>query len=163
MITKQNNALNYITQLLYTLKKDYGYPLELYRYTNLNLDTVTGKREITREVIKVSRAIVLPSTLARRFEYDRTFIAGNKDFSYGASFDVNTRQVLIDAKDLSKNFDIELDYSAIYENARYQVKTLERIDCRLAYILTLVKTKGSLKEEVFNLRVGNTLGVTQKV
>lgn len=99
--------------ILYPLKRRYGLPAKIQRLTGVVNNVETGVQAKTYEVIVIKRAILLPQNTIRKFIYDLSFIAANKNFTYGAFFDNTSRIILIDGKDLqielTPNDHIEID------------------------------------------------------
>lgn len=157
------NSLGYIRELLYELKKDYGYTLDVYSDASYTVDPKTGIRTLVRTVVRIKKAILLPTTLARKFAYEHSYLAANRPFSYGAQYDINTRQVIVDVQDIPKDFEFIVDGSTVFESRRYQIKTAERFDHRLAYLLTLVETKAEMPQQILECNVFQDFTVQQGV
>jgi hypothetical protein len=60
--------------------------------------------------------------MTRDFEYDLSFIAANKNFTYGGFFDPSVRDVIIDSKDIPSGFEITGDMYVIFDDRRYEIK-----------------------------------------
>lgn len=86
--------------ILYALKRQHGTPATIRRLITVDNTVETGRQSKTYEVIEIKRAILLPEEMIRGFLYDLSFIAANKNFTYGGFFDNVSRMVLIDGKDL---------------------------------------------------------------
>jgi len=155
------NSLGYIRELLYELKKDYGYPLDVYTNATYTVDPKNGARTTTRTVVRIKKAILLPSTLSRKFAYEHSFLAANRPFSYGAQYDINTRIVIVDVNDVPKDFEFIVDGSTVFESRRYQIKSAERFDHRLAYLLTLVETVGEVPQQILECNVFQDFNIQQ--
>ncbi len=119
------NNLRFIKQVLYTLKRDFGLPANIVWRTSSVPNLETGKLNVSQDSVAVSRAIVLPRVLQRDFVYDLSFIASNKNFTYGGLFDKNSRKVFIDPDDLPAGFEIKIGYWIVFNGVRYEVKTVD--------------------------------------
>ena len=86
--------------ILYALKRQRGTPATIRRLITVDNTTETGKQCKTYDTIEIKRAILLPEEMIRGFLYDLSFIAANKNFTYGGFFDEVSRIILIDGKDL---------------------------------------------------------------
>lgn len=140
------NQLIFIRRNLYSLKKDYGKPIDIYTKSVI-LSYETGKQIVTKNKIRIRKAIVLPSIESFRGKqvYERAFLTGNP--TYGSSFEVQDRIVIIDQRDLPKGFTIATDDYVIidpssHHAARYEVKTITDYEFDTGIILGLKTAKG---------------------
>jgi len=128
--------LNYrqLRVLLYRLKRIWGQPVTVRR-PNANTHNVqTGVITRAYDEYEVKRAIVMPVTEARKFKYGLTFIAANKNFSYGAYYDQQSRFIIIEKLDLAivPNADDNIQF----RSKTYQiVEVIEYEDDRAFYLL----------------------------
>jgi len=131
------NVLRQITVILYRLKRQYGRPIVIYQYVGQDNNVETG--EITRNynTIMVRRAPVLPNNIDRSFVYDLTFIAANNNFVGGAYFDRKHRNIIIDAKDLPKDFVFTNDDHLEFDDQRYEIKRIDQLELKKGYLLSL--------------------------
>lgn len=108
------NNLRLISKILYKLKRQYGRKVILYRPIESSNSIQTGKivKSYTPYVIK--RVALLPARMTRE-------IAADKNFTQGAFFDRNSRWMIIDQKDLPKNFKLQREDKIKYENDYYVV------------------------------------------
>lgn len=127
---------NYIPRkVVYKLKQQYGRPAGLYSYQDVTTNYDTGATTKTYTIHEIRRVVILNSIVKRDFVYDLSYIAANKNFTYGGFFDTGERQVLIDKKDLA-NITIEEKDHLLIDDERYEVKIKQ--DYGEAYLL-LVK------------------------
>lgn len=131
------NNLRQHKLIIYRLKRMFGLPATVIRPDVTTHNVETG--EITRSFEKyaVRRAILLPQNLDRSFVYDLTFIAANNNFVNGAYFDRDQRQMIIDARDLPKDFRFELDDEVEFDDRRFTIKSITLAENNVAYILHL--------------------------
>lgn len=149
-------GLSFIRQTLYKLKQDYGFPVDIYRVTSTGVDQSTGRRTQTRTKYPVKKAIVLPNALARKFSYDLSFIAANKNFTYGAWYDINTRICIIDSLDIPKGFQFVIDSDYLmFEGSRYEVKSAEPIEHKYGFIVVMKETVGVIQGEILIEKVSS--------
>lgn len=73
----------------------------------MTLDRAAGTAARTDADYSIKRAIVSPASQAGDFVYDLSFIAANKNFTYGGFFDTTQRYVIFDVRDIDKASDIE--------------------------------------------------------
>ena len=148
-------GLRFIDSTLYELKREYGVSLNIVWITAETVDTEAGKMTITRDSVSVNRAIVLPSTTEREFAYDLTFIASNKNFTYGGLFDTHRRRVIIDRRDLPTDFEIKVGYWLVFQGKRYEVEEFNEFSGRGFYIVakqaTDVELENFIQRHIFSL------------
>lgn len=143
------NDDRFIKSVLYTLKRAYGIPANLVWRTGQTVDLETGVITVTHDSVKVDRAIVLPFSRDRDFAYDLTFIASNKNFTYGGLFDKNRRKVYVDKDDLPSDFEIKLGYYFVIQGKRFDVKVVDDYGNGLAYDLDV--------EQLTNIDLANQI------
>ena len=156
----QNN-MRFVHNLLYKLKRQYGASVTLYKITASNFDPATGRKTTTRTVVPINLAIVLPDTLARKFAYEHSFLAANRPFTYGAQWDQGQRIVIVDSKDLPKDFTIEVETSLVFENTRYTVKSANRMDVGFGYLLTIARAENNSPLQILDFVVRQELSLGQ--
>lgn len=89
-----------IRDIIYNHKRSWPTQIRILR-ESIVTDLTTGDKVVTVESdITIRRAVVLPNRKIKDFVYDLSFVAANKNFSYGGFFDKGVRNILIDAKDL---------------------------------------------------------------
>lgn len=155
--------LHFIRQTLYTLKRQYGFELDVYRITNSVTDVETGVKVVSRVKYTVDRAIVLPSSLIRKDAYDLAYFAANKNFTYGATFDVDTRMIVLDADDLPIDFEIKLDDFIVFNGERYQIKKSDQLDNNLGFAIIMQLLKGIPPRAIINVTAFNSVRFVQRV
>jgi hypothetical protein len=132
-IIMARNSLREHKVILYRLKRNFGARVVFSKPIENENNVMTG--EITRTYLDiiVRRAIVLPSNLERTFAYDLTYIASNKNFVYGAMFDKNKRNMIVQKKDL-KGWTPELDWKCLYKNRDYSINDMDETEDGAGYI-----------------------------
>ena len=116
-----------IKRIIYTLKRQWGTTMTIKRETTA-LDVDTGvETPTTVDSVTLSRGILLPRKLRTDFAYDLSFIAANKNFTYGGFFGKNSRLVLIDANDLGSYVIAKQDYVVI-NSKRYVINDLDEYE-----------------------------------
>lgn len=128
--------LRLIENALYRLKRAFGQPIEVVWTVSYTTNDETGKPTVVYDSASVKRAIVLPDKLSTDFAYDLTFIASNKNFTYGGLFDVNRRRVVIHRKELPADFRIDtVGYWLVIKGKRYDIETVESFDNDAGYAI----------------------------
>lgn len=118
-------------KVVYKLKQQYGRPAGLYSYQDVVTDYDTGTTTKSYNIYEIRKVVILNNIIKRDFVYDLSYIAANKNFTYGGFFDTGERQVLIDSKDL--NVTIQEKDHLLFDDERYEVKQMH--DYGDAYLL----------------------------
>lgn len=148
-MSKQTIA-RHISRTIYTLKRRWPTPIHIHTIGVPVTDFDTGKIEVNTTTVRVRKAVELPRNELRKFIYDLSYIATAKNFTYGALFDQATRIVLIDRKDLPKNYVIDIDQEVTVEGERFQVNTTSELPYNTAYIVGLIRsTSGGRKNDTY--------------
>lgn len=132
-----------IQQVLYTLKREYSKSVAIYHPEDYAYNLQTGKKSKDLSVYEVRKAIVLDAKVSRDFVYDLTYIAANKNFTYGAFFDATERVCIIDRRDLPQGFEITLQDYVVYDNERYEIKDYNVTIDKSSYALLLRHVENS--------------------
>lgn len=142
------NVLRETRKIIYNLKRQFGLLMYIqYASSDDVYDLETG--EITRTItdIKIRRGVLLPEDTLRKFVYDLSFIAANKNFTYGGFFEKGARVVLIDVKDLPSGFIIKNSMYINFHNRRYEIQKSALIPDNdvggYAWLLAVAETKSS--------------------
>lgn len=149
-----------IVSTIYQLKRDYGFQLWIYRRTQ-TLEVETGNQSYSVVRQEVKRAIQLPTDWKRKFAYDLSFVAANKNFTYGGFFDVNVRDVLIDASDLPKGFEITPDDEVMSKTERYHIVSVSRIEETRIWMLQIKQTAGEKPFRIIDLKGKDRIAVEE--
>lgn len=126
-----------IKRIIYTLKRKWGKPATIYRET-VTTDIDTGANTATEVYsVTIRRAVLLPRNAKLDFAYDLSYIAANKNFTYGGFYGHNNQMILIDAVDLDGE-EVQKDDYILIQDRRHVIKKLHRYDEGgelIAYIL----------------------------
>lgn len=145
------NTIRQIKMILYRLKRDFGQPVNIIRMVSMAQDVQTGIITPVQRLVRVKRAVIIDAKLGRDFVYDLSFIAANKNFTYGGLFDTSTRAMVIDGFDLPRDFVPNLDDRCIHFNERYQFKNVASTVYNLGYIITMQRLESQLNENIEEL------------
>lgn len=128
-----------IQRIIYNLKRQWGTAMTLKRETT-SLDVDLGVETPTViATVTIGRGILLPRKLSTDFAYDLSYIAANKNFTYGGFFGKTSRLILIDIKDLGTYVIAKQDF-VIINDKRYVVNDLDEYENGpdvIAYMLTV--------------------------
>ena len=116
----------FLKSTIYKLKRRFGESITVKRTTNIGtIDYTTGAiSDRVEESIKIKQVIFLPFALSRNFSYDLTYLAANKNFTYGATYDLEESTIICDKKDF-KDFTVDMDMTIIKGTQTFQVKKIE--------------------------------------
>lgn len=150
---------SFVNDAIYTLKREFGSSLELYIVKAVTPNLSTGKTTSNIKKIKISRAPVLQSKDTDAFKYSLSFIAANKNFTYGAMFGVSGRTIIVDSKDLPADYVWSMDQYIIYQNQRFNMKDMAQYAG--GYIFMVEEMKGQEKVVIYDFK--DTLQITETV
>ncbi len=141
MVVRKQNALRQITMIIYRLKRNYGLRVVIRKRISSAPNLETGKLNTSTQDIIVRRAPVLEGRILQSFFYDLSFIAANKNFTYGGFIDNNTRAIIFDAKDLPKDFEENTEDQIIFDNRVYEIKEILPAELNKAYVYLVRSVK----------------------
>jgi hypothetical protein len=147
---------NFVRQLLYEFKKDYGEQIRYISIAHSEMQVETGERNFIKTAYIIT-AIPLPKQLSRKFIQDIGYLAANKNFTYGGFNDYIQLKLIIDAEDFPKGLEPELTGYIVYNNKRYEKVEFEILEHKLAYIVTAKGVEGSKPYDIMTLKAFNTL------
>ena len=118
-------SFRHLRRAVYALKRAYGQPVSVCRTLGTSVDLATGIETSTDVQVDVRRAVVLPAKSARAFFYDLSYIAANKNFTYGGMVDQVQRIVIVDRRDLPSNFVADQNTFLVVRGRRMETKKLD--------------------------------------
>jgi len=128
------NVLRQISTILYRMKRNFGLPARL-RVVSDAYNVQTGVVTPSNTDYAIRRVILLPRRSLRDFVYDLSFIAANKNFTYGGLFDADKRAIIIDTKDLPVGVRPTQDMIIIFDTEQYDILEVHRFEMDRGYIL----------------------------
>jgi hypothetical protein len=137
-MTTQNN-LREISKILYQLKKDFGLPMSVRIFDPLTfvVDHRTGRETVDYTDYPIKRGILLPIDWSRKFHYDLSYIAANKNFTYGGFSDEGLRTIIIARKDLPSTVDVNMDDQLAFDNRKYTIRNIAMTEKEKGYLFTV--------------------------
>lgn len=85
--------------------------------------------------------IRLPDNRSRQFAYDIAFLAANKNFTYGGTWDTGKRSFVVLASDLDGFIPVIGDW-IIHDSKRWDVKKVEELDYHQGYLMETAQVDG---------------------
>lgn len=147
--------------ILYSLKREYGNTLSLYRQISTTVDRATGVKTVSKEVVEIQRAVILPATLTREVIQSISQISHNKEFVVGGQFVQGRRTFVLDALDLPEGFVLKDDDWIVYRNRRYDIKAIEEFDVEAGWLVIGQERPDLRPEQVYPLAVDDLLTLSQ--
>ncbi len=151
-----------IRKVIYRLKRDYGFPIRLYKITNVTLDLEAGTKTRRVKYKSIARAVFVTARLYRSFVYDLSFIAVNKNFVSGGFFDPEDRVILIDWQD-TRDFEIKVDDYIVYDDKHYLITERRIFENNAGYLVKVRGVAGSELGDIGALDMSNAIEITQTV
>lgn len=109
----------------YILCRKFGEPANICWRESSVVDRPTGLKTTVLASYLVRRAIVLQESVDRQFVYNLTWIASNKNFTYGALFDARNRSILLRAKDIPADLEIKVGFYVVVATKRYEIESID--------------------------------------
>lgn len=150
----KRNELKYLRDNFYFLIRNRGEPVDIYKRTH-SINIKTGIKTITRQKIKIQRALFMPiqENILTQYTMNPDNI-GRKDRSVGGYVESGLRQLLIDRRDIPVTFKIdELDY-LISNRERYEIQSIQRYN-DYGYFLIIRTTEGVDLGEIIEIDLSN--------
>lgn len=141
----------FIRNTLYQLKRDYGTQLTLYLET-ATTNLTTGVRTPSSQNWVIRRAVVLPSDWKRKFSYALSFVAANKNFTYGGFFDADRRELIIDSDDLPKNFVLTNNHHIVIDTQKYLITEVSQLEEAAGWIIHVKAVSGESPRQVISVK-----------
>lgn len=159
-----NRSMNrFLRKTLYSLKRQYGGRVDVYKLGSTDTDYETGVKTYARSMITVSKCIVLPVKIQREAVQSISVISANKTFVYGGTYDAGSRMFIIDARDLPDGYEIVNDDWLVYNDRRYDIKDITEFEQHTGWVITGREVRGVRPEQIFQVRVENTMGMAHVV
>ena len=160
---RKQNVLRQITQIVYRLKRNFGGRVVIVQTGEYTSNLKTGKSTQATAMIEVQRAPILPAKQRRDFDYDLSFIAANKNFTYGGFFDKVDTIVIIDNHDLvdqsHKPAKLSNNDKVLIDGFEYEIVDITETQDRRSQILALRRTESTANADL----VQSTIHLDQSV
>lgn len=159
------NNLQFVRRLIYNLKRRYGVPLDFYINDVTPGDPATGKKNVVREKYSIARAIATTQGFTTLQLFTAAFMRNiGRDFAFGANFEKDTVQVLIDARDLPVGIRITPERSYIVlNNRRYLVAKASLLEGNTVHSLTVKAVEGSPVQQLLTPITQQSIRFSQTV
>lgn len=164
MLSGVNRRMNrFIRRTLYSLKRQYGGRVDVYKLNTTATDYETGEKTYERTMVTVPKCIVLPVKIQREAVQSISHISANKMFVYGGTYDAGTRTFIIDARDLPDDYEITNDDWLVYNGRRYDMKSITEFEQHTGWVIIGKEVKGVRPEQIFHMKADDWLDVEDAV
>lgn len=157
------NKLRFGYTLLYRLKRDFGETVDIYRSTGQTIDLETGRLVTSKTKLKIRRAILLPSRVARDYIKEIGYSSDSKNAKYQGIFDSTQRFLVIDRHDLKGIFKTltTADW-IVFNHMRWEISEIDLFEQNTAYWLIIKKVTGATKYEIHTRDLREKLVFTEE-
>ena len=139
------NQRIFIRQLLYSLKREYGQPIDLYtQVINTPTDITTGKKDIVRIKYYIPKAVVVPVSFNTAYLFTQTYLKNiGREFAFGGTIDRDIKNVIIDARDLPVGVEILPEFHMMIHNERYDLGRIQKLEENAGYLIQIKRVTGT--------------------
>lgn len=148
---------------LYVLERKWGVPADLYIMDSVSPNYETGKQTVNRTKYHIPRLITHSVEFVHKFEYDLSFLAANKNFTYGGFYAPGDRYAIICAKFVPTEVNIQLKDYVVLSGDRYNLQRLQKLDYHAGWILHLRHTPGEKPYQSIDRAVWSRVTPSQDV
>jgi hypothetical protein len=148
-----------IAQALYTLKRSYGAPVDIYVQGAITTDTTTGSRAVAKTVYPIDVAIVLPAKLSRNDKRSISLISSNKAMVQGGFYDTTTRRFIIDRSDVPDLDKLTENDWLVFKGRKYQFESIQEFEDDAAWVITGKAVIGERPAQIFLVSADNLLSL----
>lgn len=152
-----------VRRTIYALKRAFGKPVTICRTQNDTLNVSTGLQGADLVKCNIRRAVPLPANALRSFAYDLSFIAANRNFTYGGFYDHKVQLILVDWRDVASGFTVDNNCYLIVDDKRVEVKTFFEYESEEALVFATDGLRNAVKLDQVDFDVSNDLGLGQSV
>jgi len=142
--------------VLYGLRNQYGASIVVYQLIDAETDYTTGVKTIDKISYELT-AVVTPTKLAREVLQSISQISANKTMVYGGTFDSGVKTFAIEGRHLPNDFEFNMDDWIVYNNQRFEIKSIEKLDHGAGWIIVGRVIVGQHAERIFHENASNIL------
>lgn len=144
---------------IYALKRQYGARVDVYKVVSSTTDHLTGEKTVVKDVYPVRKAPVLPSRTKREVTQTISIISADKAFVYGGFYDASKREIIIDARDLPKGYEVNPEDYVVFKGKRWDVVNVEKFEYDTGWVLTVKHLPGMPAYEIKDILITQDLGL----
>lgn len=144
-------------ETLYSLKRQYGDRIDIYKLLSSSTNELTGVKVINKDCYPIQRAVVMPERKDRTVQQSISLISANKEFVQGGTYDVGTRDFIVERRDSPNLPDLGADDWIVYAGFKYQIKTVELFEPNAGWVITAKRLSGEVPEQIYLRKPDPTL------
>lgn len=147
-----------IKSTLYSLKHEFGEPVEIYKLDSSSTDYRTGTKSRSLSKKYVRHAVVLTAEGIRKLFHGINYISESKQFvSLGSpGWDQDSRGFIFTGDDL-RGYEWAQDDWIVWNDNKYEVNQIEELSHNAGYLVEGKLVKGSEPERVVDVSAVNTI------
>lgn len=131
------NRARQIRNAIYRLQRQFGAPVIFRTVTDRTVDISSGAVSMATSDVMIRKAIVLERRTFPDIDYDLSFIAANKNFTYGGVFTRIEIVAIVLGRDLPVTLVPKLEDYLLKGDNRFNIKDIMILDERLGYLFKL--------------------------
>ncbi|MEX0828303.1 MAG: hypothetical protein WD005_05065 [Haliea sp.] len=136
-----NSLTLMMRRVLYQLKREYGFRVEIFKLVSSDTDVRTGVKTTQTTRFVINRAVVLPEMLNRTTKQSISLISSNKEFVSGGTSDIGTRNFIVDRRDVNLP-ELTADDWLVYNHYKYQIKYVQAFEENAGWIIQAKRISG---------------------
>lgn len=162
MSVRNSTTRRLVEQAIYQLKRQYGGPIDIYKYDSGSVDPETGITTLTKTVFPIRRAAILNGTVLRSVERTISVISANKQLVTGGTVDEHDRIFIVDRKDADlEAIELSEDDWVVYDNKKFSIQKYQDFDLGGGWIIFCKHLVGDRPEQIFNRRADSLIRLSQ--
>jgi len=147
-------------RVLYQLKREYGFRIEIHHLVSSETDVRTGVKTTQTTRIVVNRAVVLPEMLNRTTKQSISLISSNKEFVSGGTSDIGTRNFIVDRRDVNLP-ELTADDWLVYQHQKYQIRQVQAFEENAGWIINAKRISGE-EPDTISASASDSMDVTEE-
>jgi hypothetical protein len=161
-MSHNSRQFRFVRDILYSLKQDYGMRADLYHILSVIQDPKTGRKTINKTKYVIKKAILLPTLLKRQLSVELGFKPSGQG-NAPPGYDIKERLIIIDNKDLPKDFEIGTSDYLVIDHERHDIKSIDSLEHNQASLLTTKIIEAGEANEIFNVQINDKIVFSETV
>ena len=137
----------FIKRALYSLKRRYGLPVDVYQSGSNTADVRTGVVDIGKTVHRLKKAIVLPSQLTKEEHRTISIISANKQMLQGGWYEADVRTILIERAELP-GIELGTDDWFVFQGRKYAIISVQDYELNMGWIIRVRALTGETPQQI---------------
>lgn len=144
-----------IADSLYRLLMKNGKFITFYRKNTSSANYSTGVKIVDRDYWNIKKVLILPGPSKRDFVYDLSYIAANKNFTYGGFFTAGQKVIVVRRIDMP--FKPSQEDWFVYQNVRLNVQIVTEYDEMECFVIDVKALPAEKSYGVIDIKIEHTL------